>query len=269
VPPIVPASPKTCQRTAPGRVWWSDAAWDGRRHARPQPPRAVGWLRRLSCPVSDQFPNRASRWREHDDHRRHPHQLRARPCAHPLGGDGSWSDAGPQAKRRCRAGGREQDRPCRGPVGRRPRRCRSAAYRDQDDQRPLRRGDHGRAGPALDPDRGGDDRRGTAVLSTRRPAAGRIHRQGGPQPGRRLVLPSHRPRPRRGADRGRDGEVRQGQRPQARLRRRRRRRPAVRVLRPAHRLRPLPAAPPHQPPRDRDPAVFPAPGRLRPVPYPR
>ena len=44
-----------------------------------------------------------------------------------------------------------------------------------------------------------------------------------------------------------------------------RRRPAVRVLRAAHRLRPLPAAPPDDAPGDRDAAVLPAAGRLRAV----
>ena len=58
--------------------------------------------------------------------------------------------------------------------------------------------------------------------------------------------------------------VRQGQRPQARLRDRRGRRPPVRVLRAAHRLRPLPAAAPDQPAGHRDAAVLPAAGRLRP-----
>ena len=61
-----------------------------------------------------------------------------------------------------------------------------------------------------------------------------------------------------------DRAVRQGQRPQARLRDRRRRRPPVRVLRAAHRLRPLPAAAPVEPAGGRDPAVLPAAGRLRP-----
>ena len=57
--------------------------------------------------------------------------------------------------------------------------------------------------------------------------------------------------------------VRRGQRPQARRRDRRRRRPPVRVLRAAHRLRPLPAAAPDDPPGRRDPAVLPAAGGLR------
>ena len=61
--------------------------------------------------------------------------------------------------------------------------------------------------------------------------------------------------------------LRQGQRPQARLRHRRGRRPPVRVLRAAHRLRPLPAAAPHQPAGRRDPAVLAAAGGLRAVPH--
>ncbi len=54
-----------------------------------------------------------------------------------------------------------------------------------------------------------------------RPAAVGLHREGGARPGHRLVQPVGRARPRRGPDRGRDGEARQGQCPQARLRRRR------------------------------------------------
>ena len=98
-------------------------------------------------------------------------------------------------------------------------RRRPAAGRDQDHQRPVRRRDHRRAGPAVDPDRGRDDRRGAAVLAARRPAAGRLHRQGGPRAGHRLVQPVGQPRPRRGPDRRRDRRVRQGQRAQARRRR--------------------------------------------------
>ena len=37
-----------------------------------------------------------------------------------------------------------------------------------------------------------DDRRGTAVLAAGRAAAGRLRRQGGPQPGRRVVQPGRR-----------------------------------------------------------------------------
>ena len=151
--------------------------------------------------------------------------------------------------------------------GRRPRRRRPAAGRHQDHQRPVRRRHHRRAGPAVDPDGGGDDRRGAGVLPAGRPAAGGVRRQGGPRPGHRVVQPGGRARPRRGADRRRDRRVRRGQRPQARLRHRRGRRPPVRVLRAAHRLRPLPAAPPHHPAGRRDPAVLAAAGGLRPGPH--
>ena len=114
------------------------------------------------------------------------------------------ADAGPQAQRRHRTRRRQQDRPRGRARGRRPGRRRPAAGRHQDDQRPLRRRDHGRAGPAVDPDRRRDDRRGAAVLAARRAAAGRLRRQGGPRPGHRLVQPVDRARPRRGPDRRRD-----------------------------------------------------------------
>ena len=172
--------------------------------------------------------------------------------------------AGAQEQRRRRARRRQQDRAGRRPGLRRPGRRGPDAGRHPHHQRPLRRGHHRRAGPAVDPDRRGDDRRGAAVLPARRAPPGRLHRQGGPQPGRHVVQPVDRARPCRGADRRGDRAVRQGQRPQARLRDRPGRRPAVRVLRAAHRLRPLPAAAPLQPAGGRDAAVLPAPGRLRP-----
>lgn len=67
-------------------------------------------------------------------------------------------------------------------------------------------------------DGGGDDRRGAAVLPVGRSSAVPLHRQGGPQPGCRVVQPVGRARSRRGPDRRRDRGVRQGQRSQARLR---------------------------------------------------
>ena len=173
-------------------------------------------------------------------------------------------DAGAQEERRRRARRRQQDRAGRRPGLRRPGRRRPDAGRHPHHQRPVRRGQHRRAGPAVDPDGRRDDRRGAAVLAARRAPPGRLHRQGGPQPGRHVVQPVDRARSRRGADRRGDRAVRQGQRPQARLRHRPGRRPAVRVLRAAHRLRPLPAAAPLQPAGRRDAAVLPPPGRLRP-----
>ena len=155
-----------------------------------------------SCATSDR-PGPISRGERHDGHRQH------RPHDH----------AGAQAERRRRARRRQQDRARRRPGLRRPGRRRPDAGRDPHHQRALRRRHHRRARPAVDPDGRRDDRRGAAVLPARRPAAGRLHRQGGPQPGRRVVQPVGRARPRRGADRRRDGAVRQGQRPQARLRR--------------------------------------------------
>ena len=74
----------------------------------------------------------------------------------------------------------------------------------QDHQRPVRRRHHRRTRPAVDPDRGRDDRRGAAVLAARGPPARRLHRQGGARPGHRVLQPVDQPRPRRGADRRRD-----------------------------------------------------------------
>ena len=176
---------------------------------------------------------------------------------------GPHGHAGAQAERRQRACRRQQDRAGGRPGQRRPGRRGPDAGRDPHDQRVVRRRHHRRAGPAVDPDGRGDDRRGAAVLPAGRTPAGGLHRQGGPQPGRHVVQPVGRARSRRGPDRRRHGPVRQGQRPQARLRDRRRGRPPLRVLRAAHGLRPLPAPPPVEPARGRDAAVLPAAGRVR------
>ena len=102
-----------------------------------------------------------------------------------------------------------------------------------------------RAGPAVDPDRGGDDRRGAASTPGWPRACSpayvdkEVRGQGIASFSQSIAL---------GHAEGLIGDetagVRQGQRPQARLRDRRRRRPPVRVLRAAHGLRPLPAAAP-------------------------
>ena len=175
-------------------------------------------------------------------------------------------DAGPQAQRRHRDRRREQDRPRRRALARRPRRRRPAAGRDQDDQRPLRRRDHRRARPAVDPDRRRADRRGAAVLAARRAAARRLHRQGGPRPGRRLVQPVRRARPRRGPDRRRDGRASSrttpasSTSPSTPTADRRFEYFGLRTVYDRYLLRH-----PTQPARDRDAAVLPAARRLRAV----
>ncbi len=123
-----------------------------------------------------------------------------------------------------------------------------------------------RARPALDPDRRRADRRRAAVRQARRAPARHVHRQGGAQPGdpRLLAVDRDGPPPRpasttRLADfvaknaRKLNDAIVAGARPR------------VRVLRPAHALRPLPAPAPADPPRHRDAAaVLPA-HRLRAV----
>ena len=151
---------------------------------------------------------------------------------------------------------------------RRARRRRPDGDRDPHDQRPVRRRHDCRARPPVDPDGGRDDGRRAGVLPPRGASAVRLHRQGGPRPADRVVQPGGPARPPRGPDRRPDGGLRRGQRAQARPRGRREQRPAVRVLRPAHGLRPLPPAPPRDPQRHRDPSVLAASGRLRPVPHP-
>ena len=123
-------------------------------------------------------------------------------------------------------------------------RRRRDARRDQDDQRPLRRRDHARAGPAVDPDRGGADRRGAANMrgsrrgcwrrtstrrcATRRSTRSRSRSRAGAAPGliANALLATSSPANARKLNDAID----------------RRARPRVRILRPAHALRPLPAA---------------------------
>ena len=125
-----------------------------------------------------------------------------------------------------------------------PDRRRRDARRDQDDQRPLRRRDHARARPALDPDRGGADRRGAGVRASSRRACSR--RTSTRKCANQEIHSFSQSIARGAAARARStsacASFVAGERPQAQRRDRRRARPRVRVLRPAHRLRPLPAA---------------------------
>jgi len=163
---------------------------------------------------------------------------------------------------------------CRGPRARGGALCRRSARRRprsrgaQDPRRPARGRRSRRGRPARRAERRRAHRRGAAVLQARRPPALRRHRGRGRRARSVRLQPVHRARPRRRPHRRRDRILRQGARRSLRRRHRHRRRPALRVLRAAHCLRPLPAAPPRRPGRDRNPAVLPAARRLRPVPHP-
>ncbi|CAM5475893.1 hypothetical protein SANTM175S_03064 [Streptomyces antimycoticus] len=149
---------------------------------------------------------------------------------------------------------------------------RSARHRPRQGRgrRPARPSSRlGRGGAAWPGDRGGGraDRRGAGVLAAGRAAAGAHDHGGGGRAGRGLLLhlrpggPPRGPagrlhrgvrgRPRRTA--GRAGGAGPG----------RRRRQALRLLRTAHPLQPLSAAPSDHPSGDRDPAALPAAGGLR------
>ena len=107
--------------------------------------------------------------------------------------------------------------------------------------------------------------RGAQLQPSRRPPARHVHRQGGRQPEHPLVLAVDRRRPRRRADRRRHRRPRRQPLVQAQRCDRHVERLPLRVLRTAHGLRPLPAAPPRAPPRHRDPAVLLHARRLRAV----
>ena len=191
------------------RVRWSEAAWDGRRQS--------DGATSAACDVAPPRP------------RTDPGPIRTSERARSMTVTDQQAPPDPRPHARCRCASatatrarrRQQDRP------RRRRVCDDLA--EVDPMRVATRTISGlydgattrRARPAVDPDRGRDDRRGAAVLPARRTAAGQLHRQGGPRPGHRVVQPGDRARPRRGAHRRRDGRVRRGQRPQARRRDRR------------------------------------------------
>ena len=101
-----------------------------------------------------------------------------------------------------------------------PARRRRHARRDQDHRRPLRRRHHARAGPAVDPDGGGADRRGAAVRAARRAAARDVHRQGGPRTRRSTRSRSRSRRAPAGAGQRAAGEFVAAQRAQAERRHR-------------------------------------------------
>ena len=173
-------------------------------------------------------------------------------------------DAGAQAQRRAGTDRPQQDRARRRPRCPGPRRRRPDARRHPHDLRPARRGHHDGARRAEHPHRGRARQHRAELQPARRPFAGHLRPEGGHQPGHLLVLPVDRRRPPRRADRRRHRRAGQPELTQAQRGRRDRPGLAVRVLRPAHRLRPLPAARPRRPPGHRDPAVLLSPRRLRP-----
>ena len=170
-----------------------------------------------------------------------------------------------QAQRLDRAGRRQQDRARGEPLLRRAGRRRRDARRDQDDQRPLRRRDHARARPALDPDR---RRRSSSRSRSTRKLAARllatyIDKEVRDQEIHAFSQSIAAGAPARASSTSGSLTFVDDQRAQAQRRDRRRARPRVRVLRPAHGLRPLPAQAPADAPGHRDAAaVLPA-HRLR------
>ncbi len=164
-----------------------------------------------------------------------------------------------QAQWRHRAGGPEQDRPRDPALLRRPACGRSDARGHAHHFRPLQRRHHPGTGRAVDPHRRAADRRGARVRPPGRAPAGQFHRQGSIRPGNPRVLAVGRPRPRGGPDQRAPAQFRAGQRAQAQRCGQPGLRPQLRLLRPAHAVRPLPAAPPAHPQGDRDAAaVLPA-----------
>ena len=174
-------------------------------------------------------------------------------------------DAGAQARRDARAGRRQQDRARRRPCRPRPRPRRPDARRHAHDQRPPRRGhddgprraEHPHAA-ALVSEEPNYSRLAARLLATfidKEVANQNIH----------SFSPVDRRRPRGRADRRRHRRPRRQPLLQAQRRDRHVERLPLRVLRAAHGLRPLPAAPPRAPPRHRDPAVLVHARRLRAV----
>ena len=177
--------------------------------------------------------------------------------------------AGPQAQRRFRAGRREQDRPCGPALRRGPRRCRTAPGGHPHHLGAVRRRHNRGARRALHSHGGVPHRRGAELFTARRPPAQHLHRQGSAEPGRLLVQPVDRPRPTprlggRQCRRARGAELPQAQRRDPAGQQR-----ALRVLRLAHRVRPLPAAPPERAQGHRNPAVLLPSRRVWACPEPR
>ena len=168
-----------------------------------------------------------------------------------------------QAQRGIRTRRPQQDRARGDARGRRPVRGRSDARGDAHHLRPLRRRDHARTRRAVDPHRRIAHRRRTRIRPPGRAPARRRDRQGSRGPGNPRVLAVDRARPRSGPDQRSPARLRAGQRAQAQRRDRPDARPGLRLLRPAHAVRPLPAAPSAHAQGDRDAAaVLPA-HRLR------
>ncbi len=174
------------------------------------------------------------------------------------------ANAGTQAGRQPRCDRPQQDRCPRRALRRRPGRRRPDACGAAHHLRAGRWFDHRGARPPGGAHRGGVDLRGAQLQPSGRPPAGRDHRRGGRPPGRRIVLRVGCPRHRRGPDRRNNVEVRRRQRSRARRRHRAGAQLELRVLRPTHRVRPLPVAPPDRAQGHREPAVLPHARRLRP-----
>ncbi|MET3931508.1 hypothetical protein ABIE51_003395 [Lysobacter sp. OAE881] len=170
---------------------------------------------------------------------------------------------GDQAQWPSRTGRPQQDRPRRDACVRRPVLRRSDARGHAHDFRPVRRRDHARTGRTVDPHRRAAHGRRARVRSPgRAPARGR-DREGSGRHRDPCVLAIGPARTRTGADQRSPALVRAGARAQAQRRDRQRAQPALRLLRPAHALRPLPATPPDRAHGDRNAAaVLPA-HRLR------
>ena len=164
-------------------------------------------------------------------------RLHADPAAQPR------PDARDQAQRRPGGGRRQQDRARGNPQRRRPARRRPAARRPEDHRRPLRRRHHAGAGPALDPHRRRAHRGGARVRPARRAPARRLHRQGGQRAGDPELLAVDRARRRAGHTERSAARFRGRQRAQVERCDRPAGHPPLRILRPAHGVRPLPAAP--------------------------
>ncbi len=169
----------------------------------------------------------------HHRHRRHRVDPRLRPRR---GHRHRRGHARPQAQRRTRTGRRQQDRQRRRLVLRRPARRRSHARRHPHHLRTRRRRHHPRTRRAVHPHCRRPHRRRTWLLQARRPPAGHLHRQRGPQPEHPLVHRVGDPRSRHRAHQRRRRRIRRRQRTHAQRRHQLHPRPPLRVLRPTHGL---------------------------------
>ncbi len=179
-------------------------------------------------------------------------------------GAGVGRHAGAQAQRSARAGRRQQDRQRHRPCVGGSARCRPDARRHPHHLGARRRRQHTGARRPVDPHGRRPHRRGAQLLQAGVAPARHGHRQGSAQPEHPVVLRVDQGRPRGGARRRQRARLRRGQRPVAQRRDQLRPRPLLRVLRSAHRVRPLPPAPPPAARGDRDAAVLLPARRVRP-----